>query len=163
MCECPHPQSTERTLGLSLMKSPWRAPCIMRKTKVCIKIKSRAYSLKRLWKLTDVTASFHSTGEDRMNVGRLDMFAEQFPDPLITWWRIPTLFTLPPTLLHTQTCADNQHYTKLGGWWKKIVFTLTFTRFFKLRNCYRRDTLWGIKGWRNSDVAHVLEKFSLSF
>ena len=57
----------------------------MKKIKVYVKIKFGAYSLKHLWKFTDVTASFHSTVEDRMNIDCLDMFAEQFPDPLITW------------------------------------------------------------------------------
>lgn len=87
-----------------------------------------------LWKFTNVTTAFHSSGEDRIHITCLDLFSEPLPDPFSPAEDPLTQFAfscLPPHLPHTLTLADCRNVTNFGGWWDNgLDFFLQLFFFF---------------------------------
>lgn len=76
--------------------------CPWRKNRSVCKIKSRACRGKHLWKFTDGTTAFRSSGEGRVNVGCWPVSSEPLPVPLSPGGGLGARSSPPPALLTRQ-------------------------------------------------------------
>lgn len=137
-----------KNVGLKFMaRSQLRAQAFWGQEKCIKKLNPKhACGVKRLWEFPVITTSFHSSGEDRINIGCLDLFSEPLPDLLFTWWRTTDLFPNLDPSSHTYFCRESAGCTPwwLVGWSRLLFHSVHFS-VVKLLSVWRCARLQGMK------------------